>query len=76
MVQGLGTPTGKAFVRLKREGQKVTAGWSRDGKAWKDFDPQDVAWGAKVKVGVVAENNLGVPVEVTFDQYSLTQPKK
>lgn len=78
LVKGLGTPTGKAFVRLKREGQKVTAGWSRDGKQWKDFDagPQDVTWGPKVKVGVVAENNLGVPVEVTFDQYSLTQPKK
>jgi hypothetical protein len=75
MIVGLGAPTGKAFVRLKREGQKVTAGWSRDGKQWKE-DPQDVAWGAKVKVGVVAENNLGVPVEVTFDQYSLTQPKK
>ena len=49
-VRGLGKPTGKAFVRLKREGKKVAAGWSRDGKEWKDFDPQDVAWGAKVKV--------------------------
>lgn len=78
MISGLGAPTGKGFVRLKREGKKITAGWSRDGKAWKDFDssPQDVAWGAKVKVGVVAENNLGVPVEVAFDQYSLSQPKK
>lgn len=76
MVKELGAPTGKAFVRLNREGQKLTAGWSRDGKAWKDLTPVDVAWGAKVKVGVVAESNLGVPVEVTFDQYSLTQPKK
>lgn len=74
--QELGKPTGTAFVRLKREGKKVTAGWSRDGKMWKDFEPQEVAWGAKVKVGVVAENNLGKPVEVTFDQYQLTQPKK
>jgi hypothetical protein len=75
MVKGLGEPTGKAFVRLRREGKKVAAGWSRDGKEWKDFE-QDVAWGAKVKVGVVAENILGVPVEVTFDQYTLSQPKK
>ena len=45
-------------------------------KKWEDFDPRDVAWGARVKVGVVAENNLGVPVEVTFDQYTLSQPKK
>jgi hypothetical protein len=35
-----------------------------------------VAWGAKVKVGVVAENCLDTPVEITFDQYSLTRPKK
>lgn len=75
-IQGLGKPTGKAFVRLKREGKKVIAGWSRDGKEWKDFEPQDVAWGDKVKVGVAAENNLGVAVEVTFDEYRLSQPKK
>jgi hypothetical protein len=77
-VKNLGAPAGKAFVRLRREGNKVAAGWSRDGKEWKDFDrdPQDVTWGAKVKVGVVAESNLGVPVEITFDQYTLSQPKK
>lgn len=75
-VQRFDKPAGKAVVRLKREGQKVTAGWSRDGKTWKDFKPEEVAWGAKVQVGVVAENNLGKPVEVTFDQYQLTQPKK
>jgi regulation of enolase protein 1 (concanavalin A-like superfamily) len=65
-----------AYLRLKREGKKVATGWSRDGKAWKELDSVDVAWGAKVKVGVVAENCLGVPVEITFDQYSLTLPKK
>jgi len=35
-----------------------------------------VEWGAKVKVGVIAENCLGASVEITFDQYSLTLPKK
>jgi hypothetical protein len=61
---------------MKREGRTVSAGWSRDGRAWKDFDPAEVGWGARIKVGVVAENCLGTPVEITFDQYSLTQPKK
>jgi hypothetical protein len=65
-----------AFLRLKREGDKVIPGWSRDGKAWKDLEPAEVTWRARVKVGIVAENCLGVPVEIAFDQYSLTQPKK
>jgi regulation of enolase protein 1 (concanavalin A-like superfamily) len=72
----LDKPAESAFLRLKREGKKAIVGWSRDGKAWKEFEPADVAWGAKVKVGVVAENCLDVPMEITFDQYSLTQPKK
>jgi regulation of enolase protein 1 (concanavalin A-like superfamily) len=74
-VQGFGEPTKTAFVRLKREGDKVTPGWSLDGKKWKDFKEAKVNWGAKVKVGLVAENCLEVPVEITFDQYSLTLPK-
>jgi regulation of enolase protein 1 (concanavalin A-like superfamily) len=65
-----------AFIRLKREGNKVTAGGSRDGKKWGEFDSENVNWGAKIKVGVIAENSLDVPVEITFDQYSLSQPKK
>ena len=75
-IQGFDEPAGAAFVRLKREGNKVGAGWSRDGREWKDLTQRDVTWGGKVKVGVMAENILPVPVEVTFDQYSLVQPKK
>jgi regulation of enolase protein 1 (concanavalin A-like superfamily) len=72
----LGKPAESAFVRLKREGKQVAAGWSRDGKSWKDLKPTVVAWGAKIKVGIMAENTLGEPVEIMFDQYSLTQPKE
>ena len=75
-IQGVEKRADAAFVRLKREGNKAIVGRSRDGKAWKDFVPFDVAWSDKIKVGVVAENCLGEPVEITFDQYSLTQPKK
>jgi hypothetical protein len=64
------------FVRLKREGRTITAGWSHDGKTWIDFFPDETTWGPKVKVGVYAKN-LGSPaVVVAFDQYSLTLPKK
>lgn len=75
-VQGLGKPAESALVRLKRTGKQVTAGWSRDGKEWTDFHSTDVAWGAKVQVGVIAENCLDKTAEITFDEYSLTVPKK
>jgi hypothetical protein len=76
LCQGFRKTVDQAFLRLQREGQKATVGWSLDGTKWTDFRPLDVAWGAKVKVGVVAENCIGVPVEITFDRYSLTAPKK
>ena len=77
---GLGSGPWRAsrvgLLALRREGSKVIVGWSRDGRAWKDSGALDVDWGARVKVGVVAENSLGVPIQIKFDQYSLTQPKK
>lgn len=69
-------PEGSGLVRLRREGGEVRTGWSRDGKEWKEFGVWKVKWGGPVKVGVVAENSLKAPVEVTFDRYELTQPKK
>jgi regulation of enolase protein 1 (concanavalin A-like superfamily) len=65
-----------AFLRLKRDGDRIIPSWSRDGKKWRELDPRETKWSPKVKVGVVAENCLGTAVEITFDQYSLTQPKK
>ncbi len=75
-VQPLDKRAESAYLRLKREGNKATTAWSRDGKKWKESDPADVAWGAKVKVGVLAENCLNDPVEIVFDQYTLILPKK
>ena len=75
----MGGPKGEpeaAFVRLKREGQEVTTAYSRDGKEWFEFNVWTVAWSDTVKIGVVAENGCNAPFNVTFDKYSLTQPKK
>ena len=75
----MGGPKGEpeaAFVRLKREGQDVTTAYSRDGKEWFEFNVWTVAWSDTVKVGVVAENGNNTPFNVTFDQYTLMQPKK
>lgn len=75
--QGLRKTDGATFLRLTRAGDTITAGCSRDGKAWKNSTvAEEVAWGATVKVGVVAENRLGTATEITFDQYTLTRGKK
>jgi regulation of enolase protein 1 (concanavalin A-like superfamily) len=73
---GFDKPTGTGFVQIKRRGSWIRMGYSRDGKAWRETDLEEVTWGPKVKVGVVVENDLGKPVEVTFDQFELTQPKQ
>jgi regulation of enolase protein 1 (concanavalin A-like superfamily) len=63
-------------LRLKREGNKLVAGWSQDDKNWKDYDAMEVDWGRKVKVGVVAENIYKKAFEATFDKYALSVPDK
>jgi hypothetical protein len=47
-----------------------------DGMTWMELNEYEVPWVGRLRVGVVAENTLWVPAEVTFDRYSLTQPKK
>ncbi|MBP3955666.1 hypothetical protein J8F10_10275 [Gemmata sp. G18] len=71
-IQRLRMPDDAGFLRLSRAGQNVVAGWSRDGKAWKDFGPAEVPWGTKVRIGVVAENCLGTASEITFSEYRVS----
>ena len=75
----MGGPKGEpvtALVRLSRKGQQVMTAYSRDGKDWSEIGEWTVAWSDTVKIGVVAENGCNTPFSVTFDKYSLTQPKK
>lgn len=64
------------YLRLTRDGKKLRAAHSRDGKEWKEHDAVEAGWGGKVKVGLIAENGYNAPFEVTFDEYKLTVPKK
>lgn len=75
-IQRLRKPEDAAYLRLARTGTKLVAGWSRDGKVWKEFGAPEVKWGAKLKVGVVAENGTGSATEITFDEFALTRPGK
>lgn len=64
------------FLRLVRDGRKITTWGSRDGKEWAELDTEEVEWPAAVRVGVYAKNVAGEAFTATFDQYTLTQPKK
>jgi hypothetical protein len=64
------------FVRLRREGKNLFCAYGRDGKQWTEFLPDKVEWNDTLKVGVYAKHFTNTPFEVTFDQYTLTLPKK
>jgi hypothetical protein len=64
------------YLRLTRSGPTVRFDFSGDGVAWQEYGKYEMNWGMRLKVGVFVENTFGIPVEVTFDRYSLTQPKK
>ena len=67
------TQAKRGFIRLKREGQTVTTEFTIDQKEWRSIQPKiQVKWGPKVKVGIVAENVFGAPVDITFDEFKLT----
>ena len=65
-----------AYLRVERRGDKVTTAYSYDKGDWHSLGTVTVGWGAKVKVGVVAENNFNAPFEATFDEYRLTLAKE
>lgn len=72
----LGDPAGAARLRVVRTGTTVSAAFSRDGAEWTDLSTDEVGWERTVKVGVYAKHFTGEPFEATFDEYTLTVPKK
>ncbi len=67
---------GPGFVRLSRGKRQVTLDTSWDGKDWQRQGEYQMPWGRPVRLGLVAENTLPAAAWVTFDRFSLTQPKK
>jgi|GEM_PF-7049283 len=65
-----------AFLRVKRIGKLVFGAYSRDGKKWNEFIPDDVEWGDTVKVGVYVKHFSETAFETVFDQYTLAATKK
>src|SRR5207244_3225167 len=67
IITTMAKPAESAYVRLRREGKKLTGASSRDGEEWRDYPAVEASWGEKLKIGVIAENASGAGFEVTFD---------
>lgn len=66
----------RVVLRLERRGKNVTTAWSSDGEKWETDGPSEYNWPDKTRVGIVAENITHRRAEITFDHFTLTQPKK
>jgi len=65
----------RLFLRLARKGSQAQFATSTDGNTWREYGKQEVGWDGPVTLGLIAENTTGVAVEVTFDHFSVTEPK-
>jgi regulation of enolase protein 1 (concanavalin A-like superfamily) len=61
------------YVRLERQGDKLLASVSHDGKEWKELNPLEVILPAKLKLGVSAGGTSMDVFAPRFDQFQLTQ---
>lgn len=77
MANGLESPLDATlehtFLRLEREGGKITASVSTDGVGWKPLAPMTVDWPAKLLIGVTAGHNTADPFTPAFELLSVTK---
>ena len=63
------------WLRLQRQGTRVTAAWSQDRKSWHSYPAGNVALADKVKVGVAVLNASSKAFAATFEDLTLTSGK-
>jgi regulation of enolase protein 1 (concanavalin A-like superfamily) len=77
MANGLESPLDPrhdhVFLRLEREGGKITAAVSADGVEWKPLAPMTVDWPAKLQIGVTAGHNTSHSFTAGFELLSVTK---
>ncbi len=63
---------GPLYLRIERQGSRIAAEFSTNGKRWQEMKPVDTTWAAgDIQVGVVAVSTSTGPHIVTFDGYSV-----
>lgn len=71
---GVGSLNGDAdyWLRIRRQGNTVTASWSMDGQSWKVLHDQQIVLNDRVEIGFgVASRMPGLPALATFEQIDL-----
>jgi|SRR5579883_1187298 len=65
--------TAGVFLRVTRQGARITGEISPDGKEWARVSATDLKAASRVRVGVFAENTAGRKVIAVFDKYEVKQ---
>jgi regulation of enolase protein 1 (concanavalin A-like superfamily) len=64
------------YLRLQRQGDKLLASVSQDGKEWKELKPLEVKLPAKLKLGVSVSSSSTDAFAARFDRFELRQGRK
>jgi S1-C subfamily serine protease/regulation of enolase protein 1 (concanavalin A-like superfamily) len=62
---------GACYLRLERKGSRILGAVSTDGMRWKQLQPIDTVWPAKLKVGLAAINSSSEPFSMKFEEFTL-----
>jgi regulation of enolase protein 1 (concanavalin A-like superfamily) len=58
-------------LRLERQGNQLIGSVSTDGQQWRVFQPIQVTYPAKVRVGIEAVNAAQQPHQIRFENFQL-----
>jgi regulation of enolase protein 1 (concanavalin A-like superfamily) len=62
---------GDVSLKIERRGRRVAGSYSTDGQQWAEAEPMEVAWPARLRVGVDAVNSASSPLELRFEGLSI-----
>ena len=67
---------GNCWLRMERKGGTIIGSVSFDGGVWKELKPMQIAWPAKLKLGLQATTTSSLlPWTVSFENYALKAAK-
>lgn len=62
---------GDCWVRAERQGSRIQASISFDGKTWKNLKAIQTVYPEKLKIGLATSSSSGIPFTVTFEEFEV-----
>jgi S1-C subfamily serine protease/regulation of enolase protein 1 (concanavalin A-like superfamily) len=62
---------GDVYLKLERRGARLSAFYGTDGMAWAETEPMNIAWPARLKLGLHAINSSFSPLSVRFEEFTV-----